>query len=139
MNKQQKSYAAFMESVCNKFSCPEALPVLQEGFRAFCESILTESSSNIWDDDNDLADQLRVRFATEWPLINDNHHIEIDQETNPDGKVIVVIYFDGNKVCSASGNNIDGWEMALARTHKWQKYDSFDLLMSDIVDEFSLY
>ena len=38
MNTYQKSYTAFMESVCNKFNCPDALPALKEGFKAFCET-----------------------------------------------------------------------------------------------------
>lgn len=38
MNTYQKSYTAFMESVCNKFNCPDALPALEEGFKAFCET-----------------------------------------------------------------------------------------------------
>ena len=38
MNNYQKSYTAFMESVCNKFNCKEALPALNEGFKAFCEA-----------------------------------------------------------------------------------------------------
>lgn len=38
MNTYQKSYAAFMESVCNQFNCRKALPALKEGFKAFCEA-----------------------------------------------------------------------------------------------------
>lgn len=38
MNTYQKSYATFMESVCNQFNCREALPALKEGFKAFCEA-----------------------------------------------------------------------------------------------------
>lgn len=38
MNTYQKSYTAFMESVCDKFNCPDALPALKEGFKAFCET-----------------------------------------------------------------------------------------------------
>lgn len=38
MNAYQKTYAAFMESVCNKFNCREVLPALNEGFKAFCEA-----------------------------------------------------------------------------------------------------
>ena len=32
------TYSVFIESVCNQFDCREALPALQEGFRAYCES-----------------------------------------------------------------------------------------------------
>lgn len=38
MNNKHQSYVAFMESVCNKFNCPEAIPALKEGFKAFCEA-----------------------------------------------------------------------------------------------------
>lgn len=38
MNAYQKSYTAFMESVCKQFNCPDALPALTEGFKAFCEA-----------------------------------------------------------------------------------------------------
>ena len=32
------TYSAFIESVCNRFNCLEALPALKEGFKAFCEA-----------------------------------------------------------------------------------------------------
>lgn len=38
MNKNQQKYAAFMESVCKEFNCPEMLPALNAGFKAFCEA-----------------------------------------------------------------------------------------------------
>lgn len=38
MNTYQKSYTTFMESVCKQFNCPDALPALKEGFKAFCET-----------------------------------------------------------------------------------------------------
>ena len=41
MNKQQKTYTAFIESVCNKFNCPEMAPALKEGFKSFCEADAT--------------------------------------------------------------------------------------------------
>ena len=44
MNTYQKSYTAFMESVCNKFNCPEALPALKEGFKAFCEASIPDTA-----------------------------------------------------------------------------------------------
>ena len=42
MATNQESYRAFMESVCNKFNCKEALPALTEGFNAFCEAMERE-------------------------------------------------------------------------------------------------
>ena len=39
MNTNQKKYTAFMESVCKEFNCPEMLPALNAGFKAFCESL----------------------------------------------------------------------------------------------------
>ena len=38
MNTNQKKYTAFMESVCKEFNCPEAIPALNAGFKAFCEA-----------------------------------------------------------------------------------------------------
>jgi hypothetical protein len=38
MDKKQQMYAAFMEGVCDKLNCKDALPLLQKGFEAFCES-----------------------------------------------------------------------------------------------------
>jgi hypothetical protein len=54
MNTYQKSYTAFMESVCNQFNCKEALPVLTEGFNALCEAVDPNivqdisTAENIW-------------------------------------------------------------------------------------------
>ena len=42
MNTNQKKYTAFMESVCKEFNCPEMLPVLKDGFKAFCEAMESE-------------------------------------------------------------------------------------------------
>ena len=39
MNTLQKSYNAFIESVCNEFGCTDAIHPLQEGFSALCESV----------------------------------------------------------------------------------------------------
>lgn len=39
MNTNQKKYTAFMESVCKEFNCPEMLPALTAGFKAFCKAI----------------------------------------------------------------------------------------------------
>jgi hypothetical protein len=38
MNSLQKSYHTFIESVCNKFGCTDAIHPLQEGFSALCEA-----------------------------------------------------------------------------------------------------
>lgn len=38
MNALQKSYRAFIESVCNKIGCTDAIHPLQEGFAALCEA-----------------------------------------------------------------------------------------------------
>lgn len=42
MNTNQKKYTAFMESVCKEFNCPEMLPTLNAGFKAFCEATLAD-------------------------------------------------------------------------------------------------
>lgn len=46
MNKQQKTYSAFIESICNKFNCPEMTPALKEGFQAYCEAIAPSYKPN---------------------------------------------------------------------------------------------
>ena len=38
MNDMQKRYEAFMESICTKYKCEDALPALREGFGALCEA-----------------------------------------------------------------------------------------------------
>lgn len=47
MNKQQKQYVAFMESICDKLNCREAIPALQEGFKAYCEAYAAGDPSPI--------------------------------------------------------------------------------------------
>lgn len=42
MNKNQHKYTAFMESVCKEFNCPEMLPALNAGFKAFCEATVAD-------------------------------------------------------------------------------------------------
>ncbi len=44
MNTQQKKYTAFMESVCKEFNCPDAIPALTAGFKAFCEATSTPNA-----------------------------------------------------------------------------------------------
>lgn len=38
MSMLASTYSAFIESVCTKFDCRDALSALQEGFRAYCEA-----------------------------------------------------------------------------------------------------
>lgn len=38
MNACQKIYAIFVENVCKKYNCQEALPLLQHGFKSYCEA-----------------------------------------------------------------------------------------------------
>lgn len=47
MNKNQQKYTAFMESVCKEYNCPEMLPALNAGFKAFCESAEDENGGPI--------------------------------------------------------------------------------------------
>lgn len=57
MATKQESYRAFMESVCNKFNCKEALPALTEGFNAFCEASWLDRNPDCFinGDDADLT------------------------------------------------------------------------------------
>ena len=50
MDKRQHMYAAFMEGVCDKLNCKDALPFLLKGFNAFCES-------------NNVAPSFAAKFA----------------------------------------------------------------------------
>ena len=38
MTQQEKTFIAFMEGVCKKFNCIEAVAPLSEGFKAYCET-----------------------------------------------------------------------------------------------------
>ncbi len=38
MTQQEKTFIAFMEGVCKKFNCVEAVAPLSEGFKAYCET-----------------------------------------------------------------------------------------------------
>lgn len=98
-----------------------------------------KSESDIWDEGNELADQIRVRFETDWGSIVGDHDVEIDQVTNADGIVEVVVYFDGNRIGRVKGNNDIGWDFIPSRDDRSIHFDSFDKLMSAIVDEFYLY
>ena len=44
MDAIQKQYHAFIESVCTKYGCKDAAPVLQKGFSALCESEWAEET-----------------------------------------------------------------------------------------------
>ena len=48
MNSMQKTYHSFVESVCKKFDCTEAIRPLQEGFAALCEAG-DRMSGSAWD------------------------------------------------------------------------------------------
>ena len=55
MNTYQKSYTAFMESVCKQFNCTDALPTLKEGFEALCEATTSD-----WE--NQMREFYREKF-----------------------------------------------------------------------------
>ena len=58
MNDMQKRYEAFMESICTKYKCEDALPALREGFGALCESSWLDRNPDYFlnGDDADLTD-----------------------------------------------------------------------------------
>lgn len=50
MTSMQKSYRSFVESVCKKFDCTEAIRPLQEGFAALCEADMGDTrNGSAWD------------------------------------------------------------------------------------------
>lgn len=73
MKKYQQVYAAFMESVCNKFNCREALPALNKGFRAFCEA--SDTDYDPFDIDTQVAMASDVEFGSE----NDDERYNVDR------------------------------------------------------------
>ena len=62
MNSLQKSYHAFIESVCNEFGCTDAIHPLQEGFSALCEADSGDTrTGSAWDD----VEWIHVYHATD--------------------------------------------------------------------------
>ena len=75
MNTNQKKYTAFMESVCKEFNCPEMLPALKEGFKAFCESTMVEYDP--FDIDAMVANATDAEFGSD----NTDERYNIDRYT----------------------------------------------------------
>ena len=75
MNTNQKKYTAFMESVCKEFNCPEALPALNAGFKAFCESTMVEYDP--FDIDAMVANATDAEFGSD----NTDERYNIDRYT----------------------------------------------------------
>lgn len=44
MTDYEKQFCTFIESECKKFNCPEMIPALNKGFKAFCETVYDEHS-----------------------------------------------------------------------------------------------
>ena len=61
--KLQQKYMAFMEGVCTEFNCPQALPALQMGFKALCESTAVEYEP--FDIDTMVANASDAEFGSE--------------------------------------------------------------------------
>ena len=75
MNTNQKKYTAFMESVCKEFNCPEMLPALNAGFKAFCESTMVEYDP--FDIDAMVANATDAEFGSD----NTDERYNIDRYT----------------------------------------------------------
>lgn len=75
MNKTQQKYTAFMESVCKEFNCPEMLPALNAGFKAFCESTMVEYDP--FDIDAMVANATDAEFGSD----NTDDRYNIDRYT----------------------------------------------------------
>ena len=75
MNTNQKKYTAFMESVCKEFNCPEALPALNAGFKALCESTMVEYDP--FDIDAMVANATDAEFGSD----NTDERYNIDRYT----------------------------------------------------------
>ena len=62
MNTYQKSYTAFMESVCKQFNCTDALPTLKEGFETLCEATTSDWENQMREYDRQMREYDRERF-----------------------------------------------------------------------------
>ena len=82
-----------MESVCNKFNCPEALPALKEGFRAFCEADSTSTVSDIPLDNNEIIQILVNSLKSRIKGAVEIKQVEAPAEY-PD-RLVFEIYLDG--------------------------------------------
>ena len=78
MNKQQKTYTAFIESVCKKFNRTEMAPALKEGFQAFCEAYEVAGDADTFVDasGNTLTDEDRWYMNPSWYDIYVNGELE---------------------------------------------------------------
>ena len=85
MTNSQKKYTAFLESVCNKFSCPEAIPALKEGFRAFCEAAFCEGTGQAYQryTADNLVDNLENVMNKKGYIVdtNPNQYPDSDNDT----------------------------------------------------------
>ena len=93
-----------MESVCKEFNCPEMLPALNAGFKAFCEAsdIAPEITSG-----NPVADELTGMGFREINEPNDHAWLFSD-----DGISVTVRDNDiDNYSIIMSDDNSDGWGM----------------------------
>ena len=75
MNKNQQKYTAFMESVCKELNCPEVLPALNAGFKAFCESTMVKYDP--FDIDAMVANATDAEFGSD----NTDERYNIDRYT----------------------------------------------------------
>jgi hypothetical protein len=55
-------FSAFIESVCTKVGCPDAAPYLQQGFRAYVESL-----SDTYADDKEARSKLKTKLIRHTP------------------------------------------------------------------------
>ena len=102
MNKQQKTYTAFIESVCNKFNCPAMAPALKEGFQAFCEAIDNEGINKMLDNDADGALEFlhNVESILGYslnPQLVDQSVIQVDDDEYSGSNNIYDLEYNGKK------------------------------------------
>lgn len=62
MNSLQKSYNSFIESVCKRFDCTDAIRPLQNGFAALCEADTGDArNGSFWD----TVERIHVNHAAD--------------------------------------------------------------------------
>ena len=96
------TYSAFIESVCNQFDCREALPALQEGFKAFCESsgmdpeymVLYRGFNDKHSHEGTIYNRLGCPNNALWASPYIEYAIEYASQFGKDGRVAKIMVFD---------------------------------------------
>ena len=113
MNTLQKSYAAFMESVCNQFNCREAFPPLLKGLEALCEANDVDGSQsnvNRYIIPASVVEQTNQMInANGWNLEPFERKVYVDKWNSPETTTEVVGYATDLNVGDEMFNDIESY------------------------------